>query len=144
MTRGEIIQEYKRTLLANLKIYHPVISSITTKFTNAELNKHLSLPKRVCYVLFLSWILHTLTFSFAFQDLGQKFADSSLCKDSRSSIILFICHSQNPSYNSNGGVSLLISIISAIVATILVFFLTRNYFEFLEFNKRPLTVVEIL
>ena len=130
--------------MANLKIYHPLITILTTKFTNAQLSEHLSLPKRVCYVLCLSWLLHTLTFSFAFQDLGQKFADSSICKDSRSSIILFICHSQNPSYNSSGGVSLLISIVSAIVATILVYFLTRNYFEFLEFNKRPLTEIEIL
>ena len=62
MTHGEIIQEYKRTFFANLKIYHPLISALTTKFTNAEFNKHLSLPKRVCYVLSLSWILHTLTF----------------------------------------------------------------------------------
>ena len=70
MTGQEIINEYKSTLVKNMKVYHPVVNALATKCTTEALNKHLNLPKVVSLTLTLSWVLLTLTLTFAFQDLG--------------------------------------------------------------------------
>lgn len=145
MTNHEIFNEYKTSMVKDMKIYHPLISTLAIKCTTQALNNHVNLPKTVSITLTLSWLLLTLTMTFTFQDLGKQFLGSSICKDSRSAIILYLCKTQeNLDYESNSGVAFLVASVSALVTILLAKFMTTNYYKFLEMNKKPLTEVEIL
>jgi hypothetical protein len=88
MTREEISQEYKKTILTNITVYHPVMSIVPPRFSCWGLKNTLRLPYAINGSLTLAWLIISLTLSLALSNLGET---SKLCRDARSNARYYIC-----------------------------------------------------
>ena len=63
MTKQEVVSDYKRTIMMNMRRYHPLLWISHRRFSN--LNSSRRVPKNISCTLMGSWIIITITMTLA-------------------------------------------------------------------------------